>query len=256
MQLYDNILSPYAFKVRVALYEKGVTFEKHEIRTHAQREELLRLNPRGEVPTLRDGDTVVYDSAVILDYLDDRLPAPSTLPDDPAARARCRRIALAADTALDACVFVIALGKVFRPELAQSHPQALREAGALLERHHASLEEELGDGEYFVGRFSRADIAVVPHVAMAAFMGCGVDAEKHPRLAAWLARTTERPSVQRAAQEAAAEFEASQKSTDPFFSWNRLHWRNDRIEAAVRVGLGPWLLDELAADRAFLPPVP
>jgi glutathione S-transferase len=50
MDLYDNPFSPYAFKVRAALYEKGIAHEKREIRTHADRELLLRVNPRGEVP--------------------------------------------------------------------------------------------------------------------------------------------------------------------------------------------------------------
>jgi len=256
MELFDNVLSPFAFKVRLALYEKGAAFEKHEIRSHAQREELLRLNPRGEVPALRDGDHVVYDSAVICEYLDERLPAPSLLPDDPASRARCRALALVADTQLDACVFVLAVGKIFKPALAESHPDALREAAALLDRHHASLERELGDRDYFLGAFTRADAAIVPHVAMASFIGFGVDAERHPRLATWLARMNERPSVQRVTQEVISEYEASQKSQDPFFAFDRLHWRNDRVEAAIRVGLGPWLLDELAADRAFFSPVP
>jgi hypothetical protein len=40
----------------------------------------------------------------------------------------------------------------------------------------------------------------------------------------------------------------------PFFDASRLHRRSDRIEQLLRIGLGPWLLDELAADRAFLPP--
>ncbi len=43
---------------------------------------------------------------------------------------------------------------------------------------------------------------------------------------------------------------------DPFFSRGRVHWRNDRLEAAVRLGLGPWLLEELEAGRAFFSPVP
>jgi len=256
MELFDNILSPYAFKVRVALYEKGAAFEKREIRSHGQREELLRLNPRGEVPALRDGDVVVYDSAIICDYLDDRLPTPLLLPDDAAARARCRRIALLADGPLDACVFVLALAKVFKPALAESHPQAVREATALLERHHASLDAELEGGDYFVGSFSRADVAVIPHVTLAAFMGFGVDAARNPRLARWFARMSERPSVQRASEEAIAEYEASQKAAEPFFATDRIHWRDHRVEAAIRVGLGPWLLDELAADRAFFSPVP
>ena len=54
MKLYDNPLSPYAMKVRMILYEKGIEFEKHEVYTHAQADELRRLNPRAEVPALVD----------------------------------------------------------------------------------------------------------------------------------------------------------------------------------------------------------
>src|SRR5678815_5298933 len=54
VELYDNPFSPYAFKVRAVLYEKGIAHEKCEIRTHADREVLLRVNPRGEVPALVD----------------------------------------------------------------------------------------------------------------------------------------------------------------------------------------------------------
>jgi hypothetical protein len=47
-----------------------------------------------------------------------------------------------------------------------------------------------------------------------------------------------------------------QQPADAFFDSRRLHWRSDRIEQLLRIGLGPWLLEELAADRAFLPPGP
>ena len=57
MKLYDHPLSPYAMKIRMILAEKGIEHEKHEIHTHAQRDELLALNPRAEVPALVDGET-------------------------------------------------------------------------------------------------------------------------------------------------------------------------------------------------------
>ncbi len=64
----------------------------------------------------------------------------------------------------------------------------------------------------------------------------------------------ERESVQRATREAMASI--GRTENDPFFDTDRLHWRSDRIEQLLRIGLGPWLLEELAADRAFLPPGP
>jgi glutathione S-transferase len=88
MKLYDNAGSPYAFKVRGVLYEKGLAVEHHEIRTERQREELLRVSPRGAVPALVDGDTVVYDSTIICEYLEERHSTPPrSLPMRPGARA-------------------------------------------------------------------------------------------------------------------------------------------------------------------------
>ena len=88
MDLYDNPFSPYAFKVRAALYEKGIAHEKREIRTHADREVLLRVNPRGEVPALVDDGAAICDSKVICAYLEERHPArPSIRATSRSARA-------------------------------------------------------------------------------------------------------------------------------------------------------------------------
>ena len=65
------------------------------------------------------------------------------------------------------------------------------------------------------------------------------------------------PLVERCeVREMAEGFAAAQNDPDSLFDSKRLHWRNDRIECALRVGLGPWLVEELAADRAFLSPIP
>src|SRR5678815_3624988 len=71
MRLYDNAFSPYAFKVRACLYEKGIAFEHHDLRASADHADLRRVNPRGEVPALEDGATVLYDSKVICEYLEE-----------------------------------------------------------------------------------------------------------------------------------------------------------------------------------------
>jgi glutathione S-transferase len=251
MKLIDNPLSPYALKIRMILYEKGIEFEKREIHTEEQREELVRANPRAEVPALVDGDTTVYDSKVIAEYIEEKFPSPPLLPADPATRARCRRLELVADTEFDAAVVVFAMFKFFRSELAEQMPQALERATALVRGHFARLERELAGREYFAGAFSRADIAFAPHFGSVAFLGLPPGADT-PNLAAWLARLNARPSVQRATQEAVASI--GQTYEHPLFNPQRLHWRSDRIEQLIRIGMGPWLLDELAHDRAFLPP--
>jgi hypothetical protein len=106
-----------------------------------------------------------------------------------------------------------------------------------------------------VGAYSRADIAVVPHLNVAAFLGYPVS-PTHANLAAWFARMNERPAVARATQEALQAFEGDKGIPDPFFNSARLHWRGERIEWVIRLGLGRWLLDEIAEDRGFFSPVP
>jgi hypothetical protein len=152
---------------------------------------------------------------------------------------------------MDAAVVVFSMFKFFRPDLAESMPDEFERCTALLRGQFLKLERELGGREYFGGAFSRADIALVPHFSAAAFMGLAPGPET-PNLAAWLARVSARPSVQRASQEAVAC--VGQTYERPLFNPNRLHWRSDRLEQLIRVGMGQWLIDELAQDRAFLPP--
>jgi len=255
VQLHDNPFSPFSFKVRAALYEKGIDFESCEVRSHDQREALLRVNPRGEVPALVDGGRAITDSKVICAYLEERFPSPALLPEDPLLRARCRQLELKSDTDLDACAVVLGTLKLFRPEMLETHSEAFARTVELLDAHYAWLEGELGDDDWFCGGFSLADIAIAPHVLTTAFMQHPPSAEAQPRLLAWLGRVRARDSVARATREMAEGYQSATQDADSLFDPNRLHWRNDRIECLLRVGLGPWLLEELAADRAFLPPV-
>ncbi len=255
LELHDNPFSPYAFKVRSVLYEKGIEFEQHELRHAADRERLLRLNPRGEVPVLVDGRDVIADSKVICAYLEERFPEPALVPTDAVSRARCRYLELKSDTDIDACLFVLALIKHTRRDVLQTVPEALLRCKELLASHYAFLERELAGRDWFLGRFSLVDIALTPHLRAAAFLGSPPGPER-PALTAWLERGSQRPSLRRATRELAAAFAASQTDADPIFDARRLQWRSDRIEAAVRCGMGAWLLAELDRGSAFLPNSP
>ena len=253
MKLYDTPLSPYAMKIRMILYEKGIEFEKHEVHTVSEGEELRRLNPRAEVPALVDGDVVISDSKVIAEYLEETHPEPALLPKDPTSRAECRALELRCDTEIDAAVLAFALFKFFRPALADEQPEAFRKAESEVRGHFAALDGLLEGRAYLCGSFSRADIALAPHVGACGFLGLA-PGDDTPNLAAWQTRVNERESIQRTTQEAMASI--GTQVDDPFFDTDRLHWRGDRIEQLLRIGMGAWLLNELAANRAFLPPSP
>ena len=90
MTLFTNKLCPYAHRVRIVLAEKGVVAEFVEVDLDNKSDELLDLNPYGTVPTLVDRDLVLYQSNIILEYLEERFPHPPLMPVYPVARARNR----------------------------------------------------------------------------------------------------------------------------------------------------------------------
>ena len=87
MKLYTHGLSPYSAKVRIALDEKGIAYEEIALPLRragitAKPKELLAANPRAQVPTLLDGDVTLYDSTVIVEYLEETQPEPHLCPVD------------------------------------------------------------------------------------------------------------------------------------------------------------------------------
>ena len=98
MQLYDYWRSSAAYRVRIALHLKGLAYEPIaiDLRKGAQRSRAYRArNPQGLVPYLEDGEVGIGQSFAIMEYLDERYPEPPLLPEDAAARAYVRALALA-----------------------------------------------------------------------------------------------------------------------------------------------------------------
>lgn len=90
MTLYSGSTDPYSHRVRIVLAEKGVTFDLFEIDTDTQVDALVEINPYNTVPTLVDRDLALYESEIIMEYLDERFPHPPLMPVYPVARARSR----------------------------------------------------------------------------------------------------------------------------------------------------------------------
>lgn len=90
MTLYSGSNDPYSHRARIVLAEKSVTYEVKEIEPGDLPEDLIDLNPYNSVPTLVDRDLVLYDSRVVMEYLDERFPHPPLMPVDPVSRARSR----------------------------------------------------------------------------------------------------------------------------------------------------------------------
>ncbi len=90
MNLFTSPTCPYCHLARIVLAEKDITFEAIEVDVHTPPEDLSELNPYNTVPTLIDRDLVLYDSRVIVEYLDERFPHPPLMPVDPVSRAKTR----------------------------------------------------------------------------------------------------------------------------------------------------------------------
>ena len=211
MQLYSGPLSLFSRKVEIALYEKGIDFERIEVaftQTEGYRPkhpDVMAGNPKGQVPVLVDGDLTLFDSTVILEYLEDAFPIPPLYPSTSREKARCRLIELYADEILLADVRRL----MYRtePPLADAERQKARqEEGRRGEEgifgHYGWLEDQLALKEYFCSAFSVADIAMFMTVHYAVRLN-GPNLHNLQALAAWYRRIGDRPSAVRVVKEIA-----------------------------------------------------
>jgi stringent starvation protein A len=90
MTLFSKADDPWSHRTRIVLAEKSIHVETIDVHGGNLPEDLLDLNPYNTVPTLVDRDLVLYDSRVIIEYLDERFPHPPLMPVDPVARAQFR----------------------------------------------------------------------------------------------------------------------------------------------------------------------
>ncbi len=90
MTLYSGPLDIYSHQVRIVLAEKGVSVDVLNVDENHPCEDLVDLNPYNTLPTLVDRELVLYNSRVIMEYLDERFPHPPLLPVSPVARANSR----------------------------------------------------------------------------------------------------------------------------------------------------------------------
>jgi glutathione S-transferase len=202
MKLYSGPLSLFSRKVEIALHEKGLSFERVQVafsqtRGYSPRHpEVLAANPKGQVPVLVDGDLTLYDSTVILEYLEDAYPAPPLYPALPQERARCRLLDVFADEIMLVPLRALMHRTEPRPGQEERWDAAEAKAGeaeAVLDRHFAELDRTLRGKDCLCGSFSAADIAVFMAVFWTRRLG-GPPLRHHEALAAWYGRLGARPS--------------------------------------------------------------
>ena len=197
MKLYSGPLSMFGAKAEIALREKGVDFELEMVAfSQAQgyspkHPEVLRVNPKRQVPVLIDGDTEIFDSTQIFEYAEHRWPDPPLWPASPAARARARQLEHASDEVFFPHVIRL-MGLRAQPDPVDAPEWIQAREG--IERYYAAQEQLLAGRDYLAGEYSYADIAFYMAQFFAARhtvpMGAAV-----PNLLAWRRRMAARPAV-------------------------------------------------------------
>jgi glutathione S-transferase len=191
LTLISHDLCPYVQRAVIALTEKGVPFDRIYVDLANKPDWFRAISLLGKVPLLKVGDAVIFESAVILEYLEETQPKPLH-PVDPLTRAQHRAMIEFASAALS---------DIWGLEIAPSRDVATTKVGALQEKF-ARLEGQLGEGPWFAGEaFSLVDAAFGPVFRyfdlFDQLLDHGILADK-PKLAAWRAALAARPSIRAA----------------------------------------------------------
>ena len=180
--------------MRIALAEKKIPWEPILVNLRAKeqkRSEFLSLNPNGTVPVIRDGDTLLYDSTIINEYLEEQYPQASLTFPDPPRRGKVRQWEDFGDNSFmrpAENIFIRDKGwRTFEEEAIRGFRQKIQESLAYVEK---ALEGK----EYLMGRFTYADIAFAPRIILLDQLGISLPQE-FVNIPAWIDRLKKRPSL-------------------------------------------------------------
>lgn len=195
MKLIGSLTSPYVRKARIVMAEKKLDYELILENAWAPDTKIQQFNPLGKVPCLimEDGGAM-FDSRVIVEYLDTLTPVGKLIPPNGRERAEVKCWEALADGVLDAAV-LMRLEKTLRPEAQQSPQWITRQ----LEKINAGLKamsEGLKDKPFCAGNhYTLADVAVGCALGWLAFRGLGIEwRTPYPNLAKLFDKLSERPS--------------------------------------------------------------
>ena len=144
--------------------------------------ELLDRNPYGKVPVLEDGNTIIYESAIIDEYLDEKYPKPPLMPRDPSARGRVRIWIDYCNTRLQR-----AAGHV-------AHNHNVEQSKLEIGEYLSTLNREMAGRDYLASDYSLADITFIPFFTRLERYQMTIGGDL-PNVKAWMMRLLDRPAV-------------------------------------------------------------
>jgi glutathione S-transferase len=215
MQIFSGPLSMFGAKVQIAAHEKAIAFDLVMVpfdmkrRYEPKHPEVLRINPKRQVPVVIDGAVEIFDSTQIFEYLEHAKPEPPLWPPDTVGRARARLLEHKSDE-----IYFPHIIRLMELWATPEHPTAVA-ARQNASAYYREMEAALAGREYLAGAYSYADIAFY----MAQLFGTRMNAEmtrETPKLLEWRERITARSAVRRVV-EPMAEYIVSQHLKLPDF---------------------------------------
>lgn len=215
IRLYSGPLSMFGAKAQIAALEKGIDVDLVMVPFHMQRlyepkhPEIVRINPKRQVPVLVHDGVEIFDSTQIFEYFEDLEPTPALWPADIRERARARLLEHKSDE--------VYFPPIVRLMSLQDTPQdpaaiAARDASA---RFYDEMETILGDRAYLAGSYSYADIAFYMAQLFGARMGAGMT-DATPKLQQWRERMSQRPAIAAVVRPMAAFLISEGRTLPPF----------------------------------------
>ena len=252
MMLYEHPLSSYAQKVKIALREKGLKFDvetPNALGSGSSGGDFAAASLRREVPTLIDGAARIFDSTIILEYLEDKYPTPHLLPADPVARAEARMIEDVCDTLYEAVNWGLSEIRWFKRAEGEQADKMKATAARQTAELQAWLADKLGSAQWFNGpSFGWADLSVAPYVNRSFHYGLGTPPDSP--LAKWRDRIRERPSVAATFREfEAASVHMGDGAARLASGAIRREYRDHRLEWMMKSGGIQIVLDGLARNN-------
>jgi len=194
LTIYSGPLSMFGAKVQIAALEKRLDFELVMVPYDSRQgyspkhPEVLRINPKGQVPALVHGDVEIFDSTQIFEYLEDLQPEPALWPRETAARASARRLEHQSDE-----VYFPHVIRLFSLQDALAREPAITAIDAA-RAFCLDMDRRLTSSEWLAGSYSYADIAFYMASLFGERQGATLTADM-PRLLAWRDRMTQRAPV-------------------------------------------------------------
>jgi glutathione S-transferase len=221
LTIYSGPLSMFGAKVQIAALEKALDFDLVMVPYDSKQgytpkhPEVLRINPKRQVPVITHGDVEIFDSTQIFEYLEDLKPTPPLWPRELNARARARNVEHQSDEVyFPHIIKLMGLQEDLRGDAAVAAIEAAN-------RFYADMEQRLADADWLAGAYSFADIAFYMAALFGERQGAVLGAAT-PKLLAWRQRMTQRPPVRTVVSAMAAWLRTARRPVPPFMEMGTL----------------------------------